>query len=141
MIEWISHITFIVKDLEKSTYFFKNIFGAKEIYNSWENTFSLSKEKFFLINWIWIAIMEWKSLKEKTYNHIAFKVSKNEFNKYVKKIKKIGIEIKESRSRIDWEADSIYFYDYDNHLFEIHCWTLKERLEKYKKINLLKKYS
>ncbi len=47
MIKGISHMTFIVKDLEKSTKFFKEIFNAKEIYSSGDDTFSLSKEKFF----------------------------------------------------------------------------------------------
>ncbi len=32
MIQGISHITFIVKDLSKATIFFKTIFDAKEIY-------------------------------------------------------------------------------------------------------------
>ena len=50
MIERISHITFIVKDMEKATFFFSSIFGAKEVYSSEEKTFSLSPEKFFLIN-------------------------------------------------------------------------------------------
>lgn len=133
MIEWISHMTFIVKDLEKATEFFMHIFNAEEVYSSWENTFSLSKEKFFFVNNIWIAIMEWESLKEKTYNHIAFKVSKDDFWKYYEKIKSLWVEIKNPRNRIDWEAESIYFYDYDNHLFEIHSWTLEERLESYNK--------
>lgn len=132
MINEISHITFIVKDLEKASIFFTEIFGAKEIYSSDDKIFSISKEKFFLINDLWIAIMEGDSLKEKTYNHIAFKVSKKDFNPYIEKVKKMGLEIKKPRNRIDGEANSLYFYDYDNHLFEIHTWTLEERLKKYK---------
>ena len=30
-------------------------------------------------------------------------------------------------------AEGIYFYDYDNHLFELHTGTLQERLLRYKK--------
>jgi len=128
----ISHITFMVKDLEKVTHFFTQIFDAKEVYSSGNKTFSISREKYFLINNIWIVIMEGETHKEKTYNHIAFKVSKNNFPIYVEKVKKLGVKIKDSRSRILEEADSIYFYDYDNHLFEIHTGTLEERLHKYK---------
>ena len=47
MIEGVSHITFIVKDLEKATTFFECIFDAKEVYSSGDNTFSLSRENFF----------------------------------------------------------------------------------------------
>ncbi len=128
----ISHITFMVKDLEKATHFFTQIFDAKEVYSSGNKTFSISREKYFLINNIWIAIMEGETHKEKTYNHIAFKVSKNNFPIYIERVKKLGVKIKDSRSRILEEADSIYFYDYDNHLFEIHTGTLEERLYKYK---------
>ena len=128
----ISHITLVVKDLEKAARFFTQIFDAKEVYSSGNKTFSISKEKFFLINDIWIAIMEGEIHKEKTYNHIAFKVSKNDFPIYVEKVKKLGVEIKDSRSRIPEEAESIYFYDYDNHLFEIHTGTLEDRLIRYK---------
>lgn len=60
----ISHITFIVKDLGKATKFFKEIFEAKEIYSSEDKTFSISKEKFFLINDLWIAVMEGEKIEK-----------------------------------------------------------------------------
>lgn len=132
MIEGISHITFIVKDLENATHFFQSIFDAKEVYDSGEKTYSLSKEKFFLINDVWIAIMEGDPLKEKTYNHVAFKVSPADFQKYLERVKKMGVEMKEPRNRVEGEADSLYFYDFDNHLFEIHTGLLEDRLKKYK---------
>ena len=51
LISGISHITFIVKDLDKATIFFEEIFEAKEVYYSGENFFSISKEKFFLLHY------------------------------------------------------------------------------------------
>ena len=45
MITGLSHMTFIVKNLERSSLFFKNIFDAKEVYSSGNETFSLSREK------------------------------------------------------------------------------------------------
>jgi catechol 2,3-dioxygenase-like lactoylglutathione lyase family enzyme len=123
MIEGISHITFIVKDIEKTADFLAQVFEAQEVYSSGDKTFSLSKEKFFLIGSVWIAIMQGEPLAEKTYNHVAFKVLEKDFPEYIRRVKKFGLEIKEGRSRVDGEADSIYFYDYDNHLFEIHSGT------------------
>jgi hypothetical protein len=38
---------------------------------------------------------------------------------------------KASRSRGAGEGYSIYFYDFDNHLFELHTGSLPERLEHY----------
>ena len=56
MIDGISHLTFIVKDLECASRFLRDIFDAEEIYSSGDITFSLTKEKFFLIGGQWIAI-------------------------------------------------------------------------------------
>ncbi|MHC5253241.1 FosX/FosE/FosI family fosfomycin resistance hydrolase [Listeria kieliensis] len=133
MIEGISHVTFIVKNLEKTKHMLEYIFQAKEIYSSDGKNFSISNEKFFIVSNIWIAIMENKNESlNRTYNHIAFKIRDDDFENYIKKIKHLGLEIKSSRTRISGEGVSIYFYDYDNHLFELHTGTLGERLETYK---------
>ena len=134
MISGISHLTFIVKSLERSALLFKKIFNAEEVYSSGENTFSFSKEKFFLINSIWVCIMEGEPLAERTYNHIAFQISENDIDEYIARINDIGAEVKPERPRVDGEGRSIYFYDFDNHLFELHTGTLSERLACYYKI-------
>jgi catechol 2,3-dioxygenase-like lactoylglutathione lyase family enzyme len=130
--EGISHITFIVKDLEKASAFFKSIFGAEEVYSSGDKMFSIAKEKFFLIGNQWIAIMEGEPLKERTYNHIAFKIKEEDFVKYEERVKVLGVDYKPPRPRVAGEGRSLYFYDFDNHLFELHTGTLKERLERYR---------
>ncbi|MBC2016565.1 FosX/FosE/FosI family fosfomycin resistance thiol transferase [Listeria welshimeri] len=131
MISGLSHITLIVRDLNKTTTFLQEIFDAEEIYSSGDKTFSLSKEKFFLIAGLWICIMEGESLQERTYNHIAFRIQAEEMGEYTERIKSLGVEIKLERSRVTGEGRSIYFYDYDNHLFELHTGTLEERLKRY----------
>ena len=131
MIYGISHITFVVSDLERATAFFTHIFDAKEVYHSGDATFSLSKEKFLLIGDLWVAIMEGAAPTERSYQHIAFQICESEFDTYLTKIKAIGAEIKPPRPRIPGEGRSIYFYDFDNHLFELHTGTLMERLQQY----------
>ncbi|EAG3568827.1 FosX/FosE/FosI family fosfomycin resistance thiol transferase [Listeria monocytogenes] len=131
MISGLSHITLIVKDLNKTSTFLREIFDAEEIYSSGNQTFSLSKEKFFLIAGLWICIMEGDSLQERTYNHIAFQIQVEEVYEYIERIKSLGVEIKPERSRVPGEGRSIYFYDFDNHLFELHAGTLEERLKRY----------
>ncbi|MCL2420747.1 MAG: FosX/FosE/FosI family fosfomycin resistance hydrolase [Defluviitaleaceae bacterium] len=131
MISGISHITFMVKDIERSTNFFEKIFDAREVYSSEDETFSIAREKFFLINDIWIAIMEGESLAERTYNHIAFQIAEADIEAYIERIKDMGLEIRPERSRVEGEGRSVYFYDFDNHLFELHTGTLSERLERY----------
>ncbi|WP_209525330.1 FosX/FosE/FosI family fosfomycin resistance hydrolase [Vagococcus allomyrinae] len=133
MIEGISHMTFIVADLDKASLFFEEIFNAKQVYDSGNQTYSLSKERFFLIGDLWIAIMEGESLTETTYNHIAFKIPKETLPLYLEKINSLGLTIKEQRSRVKEEGESLYFYDFDHHLFELHTGTLAERLTRYER--------
>lgn len=133
MIKGLSHITFICHDLEKSAQFLQQVFGAKEVYSSGDKTFSLSKERFFMINHIWIAIMEGEPV-EKTYNHVAFEVNGEDLPKFESAIKKLGLTILPGRKREKAEGQSLYFYDYDNHLFELHTGDLSTRLSFYRQI-------
>jgi fosfomycin resistance protein FosX len=135
MIEGLSHITFVVSDLDRMTHFLNTIFNAQEIYASGSRTFSISQEKFFLIDRLWIVIMEGDPLQERTYNHVAFKIADRDFEDYVARVKLVGIEVREGRSRVNGEGSSLYFYDYDNHLFELHTGTLEQRLERYQDLN------
>jgi len=131
MIEGVSHITFVVCDLERMADFLNGIFDAEEVYESGNATHSISRERFFLIGGQWIAIMEGESLPEATYNHVAFRIMDDDFDMYVERVRQLGVEMRMGRPRIEGEAQSLYFYDYDNHLFELHTGTLNERLEGY----------
>ncbi len=131
MVESVSHITFVVKDVERMAQFLRAIFDAQEVYDSGSQNFSLSYEKFFVIGGTWVAVMEGEPLAERSYNHVAFKISEREFDEYVSRIEALGVEVKAGRDRVEGEARSIYFYDYDNHLFELHSGTLHERLSRY----------
>lgn len=75
--------------------------------------------------------MQGESLPTKTYNHIAFKIEESEYDRYLERINALKLEIKPGRSRVIGEASSLYFYDFDNHLFELHTGTLEERLKCY----------
>jgi catechol 2,3-dioxygenase-like lactoylglutathione lyase family enzyme len=133
-VEGISHITLIVEGLERTAAFLTSVLGAKEVYSSEEKNFSLSKEKFFLLAGIWIAVMEGQPLSERSYNHIAFKISEPEFEEYRQRLENAGLEFRQERPRVEGEGRSLYFYDYDNHLFELHTGTLEERLRAYKEM-------
>ncbi len=50
---------------------------------------------------------------------------------YLKRIKSLGLELREGHARVAGEGRSIYFYDFDNHMFELHSGTLNERLARY----------
>ena len=131
MIEGLSHVTFVVRDLERMTRILTGIFDAREVYASGEETFSIAREKFFQVGDLWIAVMEGEALPSRTYNHVAFKIQDAEFEAYEAKVKALGLEIRPPRLRVTGEGRSLYFYGEDNHLFELHTGTLAERLECY----------
>lgn len=127
----ISHITFIVRDLERMAQFLCAGLGALEVYDSAGHNFSLSREKFFVLGGTWLAAMEGEPPSERTYQHVAFAVSESELPIYQSKLQALGVEVRAPRSRLEGEGLSIYFYDFDNHLFELHAGTLEQRLAKY----------
>jgi fosfomycin resistance protein FosX len=134
MIEDLSHITFIVSDLDRMTEILETVFGAKEVYASGEKQFSQAPEKFFAIGDLWIAIMQGKGLSERTYNHVAFKIRDEDIDIYLERIRSLGLDVMPPRPRVEGEGRSIYFHDADNHLFELHAGTLAERLETYSRL-------
>jgi fosfomycin resistance protein FosX len=136
VIEGLSHVTFVVRDLDRMTRILTGIFGAQEVYASGDETFSVAREKFFQVGDLWIAVMEGEPLPSRTYNHVAFKIEDAEFEAYEAKVKAMGLEIRPPRQRVPGEGRSLYFYDDDNHLFELHTGTLAERLELYAKGNV-----
>ena len=135
MIEGLSHITFIVRDLNRMEEILVSVLGARKVYDSGDETFSVSRERFFLAgaapNAIWIAIMEGESLATQTYNHVAFKISEADYLPRLERVRALGLEVREGRARVEGEGRSIYFHDHDNHLFELHTGTLDQRLKRY----------
>jgi catechol 2,3-dioxygenase-like lactoylglutathione lyase family enzyme len=141
VISGLSHITFIVQDLDRMEKLLTEVLGAKRIYDSGEDTFSLSRERFFLVGDepgdpdapapVWIAIMEGEALPERTYNHVAFKIRDADYATCLTRLRSLELDLREARSRLEGEGRSIYFHDYDNHLFELHTGALSERLARY----------
>nr|WP_292326927.1 VOC family protein [Mesorhizobium sp.] len=99
MIESLSYITFVVRDLDRMSEILTGVFDAREIYDSGARQFSLSHEKFFLIGDLWIAIMQGEPLTEPSYNHIAFKIDDADFDRYAERVRRLGIDMRPPRPR------------------------------------------
>jgi len=137
VISGLSHLTFIVQDLEKMTKVIVEVLGGREIYASGMRQYSLAPEKFFMVGDVWVAIMEGESLPTTTYNHAAFRTDEAGLERAKRAIKSLGLDLRQPRPRIEGEALSLYFYDFDNHLFELHTGNLDERLAAYRKMDQL----
>ena len=131
----LSHVTFVVSDLDRMEQLLTAVLGAVRVYDSGSETFSLSEERFFLIGEgdaaTWVAIMHGDATLPRTYNHVAFQVRREDLPALRQMITGLGLDIRPPRSRVDGEGDSIYFYDHDGHLFELHAGSLRERLAVY----------
>jgi fosfomycin resistance protein FosX len=127
----ISHITFIVRDLERMARLLREGLNAVEVYDSQGKNFSLSHEKFFKLGKVWLAVMQGEPPAQRSYQHLAFKVEEAELPIFEAKLLALGVEVKPPRPRVEGEGQSLYFYDFDNHLFELHTGTLEQRLQRY----------
>ena len=135
MITDVSHITFVVRDLDKTTRLFKEVLGAEEVYDSGDKLHSLYRERFFLIGGQWIAAMEDENILQRTYHHVAFRIADEDVDGYLQRIRSLQLDLKPPRERVEGEGYSIYFYDYDNNLFELHTGTQQDRLDSYRKLD------
>jgi catechol 2,3-dioxygenase-like lactoylglutathione lyase family enzyme len=141
MAQGLSHITFIVRDLDRMEALLTTVLDARKVYDSGDETFSTSRERFFLVGSeagdadapapIWIATMEGEPLPTRTYNHVAFKIEDADYDRCLADLRSLGLDVREGRPRVPGEGRSIYFHDHDNHLFELHTGTLGERLARY----------
>lgn len=130
-IEGLSHITFLVRDLERMARLLCEGLGAQQVYDSAPKNFSLSHEKFFLLGGVWLAVMQGEPLPERSYRHVAFKVREDDLPGFEARLRALGVDIRPPRPRVPGEGQSLYFHDFDNHLFELHTGTLQTRLQRY----------
>jgi fosfomycin resistance protein FosX len=127
----ISHLSLLVRDLARMAKFLCEGHGAREVYDSGDRRFSLSSEKFFVLGGIWIAAMEGEPPEQRSYQHVAFAVEEAELAGYRARLVEIGVDFLPGRARVDGEGQSLYFHDFDNHLFELHTGSLDQRLLRY----------
>jgi fosfomycin resistance protein FosX len=130
-VQGLSHVTFVVSDLERMARLLCDALGAREVYDSAGDDHSLSREKFFILGGMWIAAMEGAPLAQRTYSHVAFAVSEADLPVFAARLTALGVEIVPGRPRIEGEGHSLYFRDFDGHLFELHTGVLRERLQAY----------
>ena len=129
----LSHITFIVSDLDRMQTILERVLQARCVYNSGQNQFSLSEERFFLVGETWVATMLGEALPARSYNHVAFQIEEADFDTRRAAIDALGLDLRPPRPRVDGEGRSLYFHTPDNHLIELHTGSLRARLACYAK--------
>ena len=126
----VSDLTFIVRDLDRAARFFSEGLGAQEVYDSAGREFSLSREKIFELDGLWLVAMAGEPPATRSYQHVALAVSDAALPDYARRLAAIGAEVRPPRPRVEGEGQSLY--DFDNHLFELHTGSLAQRPARYR---------
>jgi len=120
MINGINHITISVKDINSAFKFYKNILKIKPVMKS-------NRSAYFLAGKTWIALDQKENfIISENYSHICFNISKKQYKKFVRNIRKNGINEWQNNQT---EGDSIYILDDSGNKLEIHFSTLKQRIK------------
>jgi hypothetical protein len=72
----------------------------------------------------WFALIQGDTDRARTGDHIAFKVSKETLEATARKLETLQLEHIRARS-----SSSLYFFDYDNHVFELDTTIFEEELQ------------
>ena len=121
----LDHISIVVKDVEKSEEFYKNILHLKEVPTPWGENTPLPAVFFDLGNKLELHVTEYnKEINLHKFIHFAFTV--NDFDSYLEFLNENGVEYGEFseknmkfQTRIDG-VRQVYFQDPDGYWIEIN---------------------
>lgn len=131
-IRGINHVTLVVRDMDRTVRLLVQALGAREEYRSREREYSKYPETFLRIGDLWLVVMEDADTRRtRSYDHIALSIDLEAIPEVTRRLIDAGAEVVPSRPRIDAESASVYFYDFDNHLFELHAGDIAQRLRHY----------
>lgn len=120
MLKEIGHIALVVQDPARTASLFKELFASKSISRKDADD---HEETFVQLGRTWFALVKADVQRSRTGDHIAFSVSKSELQECAQKLKQMGQEFLFARS-----DTALYFYDYDNHIFELDTTDLEKDL-------------
>jgi catechol 2,3-dioxygenase-like lactoylglutathione lyase family enzyme len=121
MIAGINHVTLSITDVERSFAFYTDVLGFQPVAKWPEGAYLLAGD-------LWLALVVDQHARAgplPEYTHLAFSVSKHEFEPLSRRIRASGAAIWQE----NWtEGDSLYFLDPDGHKLEIHVSDLATRI-------------
>ncbi|MBP2548669.1 catechol 2,3-dioxygenase-like lactoylglutathione lyase family enzyme [Neorhizobium galegae] len=134
------HITFVTKNLDRMEKILTTVMKARKVEDPGADEFTLTKERIFQIgeglSSVWIVLIEGSVDLARSYNHVAFIIREEDVEERLAAIEALGLDLHDGhphgtgRGLHGEEGHSIYFYDDDNHMFELHVGTLEDRLRR-----------
>jgi hypothetical protein len=116
----IGHIALIVSDPPRTALLFEALFDVKSVRRVDADGHD---ELFINLANTWVLLARANVERQRTGDHIAFQVSKATLLATAEKLKAMNMECILARA-----DSSLYFFDYDNHLFELDTTDLGSEL-------------
>jgi hypothetical protein len=120
MLEAIGHIALVVKDSSRTATLFKDLFGAAIVMRK---DVDGHEETFVRLGRTWFVLVQAEVVRSRSGDHIAFSVSKPTLLETAERLKRMNLEFFLVRS-----DTALYFFDYDNHVFELDTADLDREL-------------
>jgi len=120
MLDTISHIALIVKDSSRTAALFKNLFGAAILVRKDADG---HEETYVKLGRTWFVLVQAEVDRPRSGDHIAFSVSKSTLLETAENLRRMNVEFFLARS-----DTALYFFDYDNHVFELDTSDLEREL-------------
>lgn len=120
MLEAISHIALVVKEPARTAALFRDLFGSRVVERKDEEG---HLETFVRLGGIWIVLVGAPVQRARTGDHVAFRATPETLEATVVKLQAMGREFIRARSN-----KALYFFDYDDHVFELDAEDIDEEL-------------
>lgn len=120
MLDAIGHIALIVKDPSRTATLFKELFGAQALVRKEDDGHEVT---YVRLGRTWFVLVQADTDRTRNGDHIAFSVSKATLLETAEKLKAMNAEYFLARS-----DTALYFFDYDNHVFELDTTDLDREL-------------
>ena len=118
----IAHVALTVKDPARTAGLLRDLFDVPVL----RRTDAEGHDEIFLrLGVTWFALVGADVKRERTGDHVAFRVARETIPSIAGKLKSMGCEFILSRS-----GTSLYFFDFDNHLFELDSSDEEEELNR-----------
>ena len=121
MLESISHIALVVNDPARTATLFRDLFSARVVERKDADG---HLETFVRLGGIWLVLVGAPVQRARTGDHIAFHATPEVLEATVVKLEAMGREFIRARSN-----KALYFFDYDDHVFELDAEDVDVELE------------
>jgi catechol 2,3-dioxygenase-like lactoylglutathione lyase family enzyme len=120
VLDAIGHIALIVRDSSRTATLFKDLFGARIVVRKEDDG---HEETYLRLGRTWFVLVQADTDRPRGGDHIAFSVSRSTLLESAEKLKAMSVEFFLARS-----DTALYFFDYDNHVFELDTTDLDREL-------------